>query len=286
MTTPARISRRRAFGLAGAGAVLAAGSAVAAPASPRAERPLAGKVAIVTGARANLGRRFAETLAALGADVVVHYHREATRDQAARTARLVEAAGARAALVAGDLGRPETARGVFDTAERAFGGTDIVVNNAGAIVKKPLADLTDADFERLDAVNNRGLFHMLREASRRLRDEGRIVNIATSLLAGAAPGYAGYAGTKAPVEEYTRMLAKEIGARGITVNAVAPGPVDTPFFHGQETEAAAAFAAGLAVTNRLGRVDDIAPLVGFLARPEAGWINGQTIWINGGYVTR
>lgn len=286
MTDASMITRRRAFGFA-AGAAAATLAATTAGATTRdGARPLAGKVAIVTGARANLGRRFAETLGAEGADVVVHFHREDTRGEAEETARLVEAAGGRATLVSGDLGRSENVTKVYDAAERQFGGVDIVVNNAGAIIKKPVTEFTDADFERLDAVNNRGLFYSLREASRRLRDGGRIINIATSLLAGAAPGYAGYAGTKAPVEEYTRMLAKEIGARGITVNSVAPGPVDTPFFHGQETEQSAAFAARLAVEGRLGTVDDIAPLVAFLAGPQAQWVNGQTLWVNGGYVTR
>lgn len=277
------LSRRAAFGLAGAAVAAAAASGASAATDVR---PLAGKTAIVTGARANMGRAFAAQLGAMGADVVVHFHREETRGEAEETARLVEAAGARAALAVGDIGRSDVVKAMYDLAEARFGGVDIVVNNAGAIIKKPVADFTDADFERLDAVNNRGLFYSLREASRRMRDGGRIINNATSLLAGAAPGYAGYAGTKAPVEEYTRMLAKEIGARGITVNAFAPGPIDTPFFHGQETERSAAFAAGLSVEGRLGAVSDIVPVVSFLATPEAQWVNGQTLWVNGGYVTR
>ena len=161
-----------------------------------------------------------------------------------------------------------------------------MVNNAGAIIKKPMAEFTDAEFERLEAINNRGLFYSLREAAIRVREGGRIINTGTSLLAGAAPGYSIYSGTKAPVEEYTRMLAKELGPKRITVNAIAPGPVDTPFFHGQETEQSAAYAARLSTEQRLGTVDDIAPLVGFLADPAAQWINGQTVWINGGYLTR
>ncbi|MEM1396445.1 MAG: SDR family oxidoreductase, partial [Pseudomonadota bacterium] len=137
-----------------------------------------------------------------------------------------------------------------------------------------------------DAINNRALFYSLREASLRVRDGGRIINTGTSLLAGAAPGYAIYSGTKAPVEEYTRMLAKELGAKRITVNSFAPGPVDTPFFHEQETEQSAAYAARLSTEQRLGAIDDIVPVVAFLASADSQWVNGQTIWINGGYLTR
>ncbi len=223
---------------------------------------------------------------ALGADVVVHYHRAETRDQAEETARLVEAEGARAALTMGDLGQVENVRAMYDTAEQNFGGVDIVLNHAGAILKKPLAEFSDEEFERLDAINHRALFYSLREAATRMRNGGRIINTGTSLLAGAAPGYTIYSGTKAPVEEYTRMLAKELGAKRITVNSFAPGPVDTPFFHGQENEQSAACAARLSTEQRLGVIDDIVPIVAFLASPDSQWVNGQTVWINGGYLTR
>ena len=273
----------------GAAAAAAAGSIGAAAQAGRAAstaKPLTGKVAIVTGARANMGRAFSEALAEMGADVVVHYHRTSTQSEAEETAALVRAQGRRAALVHGDLGEVSVVRRMFDTAQREFGGVDIVVNNAGAIIKKPMAEFTDEEFERLDAVNNRGLFYCLREAARRVRPGGRIINNGTSLLAGAAPGYAIYAGTKAPVEEYTRMLAKELGDKRITVNAIAPGPVNTPFFHSQENERSTAYAAGLSTEGRLGEVSDIVPTLKFLASPDSQWTNGQTLWVNGGYLTR
>ncbi|MEL7258619.1 MAG: SDR family oxidoreductase [Pseudomonadota bacterium] len=288
MTNTPKMNRRALLssGTMGAAAALAGVGTVAAAGSPSGARPLNGKVAIVSGARNNLGRAFAVTLGEMGADVVVHYHREETRDQAEKTAQMVEAHGVQAALVQGDLGQVQNVRAMYDMADTQFGGVDVVVNNAGAIIKKPMAEFTDAEFERLDAINNRALFYSLREASTRVRDGGRIINTGTSLLAGAAPGYAIYSGTKAPVEEYTRMLAKELGAKRITVNSVAPGPVDTPFFHDQENERSAAYAAGLSTENRLGTVDDITPLVAFLADPASQWVNGQTLWVNGGYVTR
>lgn len=256
-------------------------------ATPSADsRVLTGKVAIVTGARANLGRGFAQAFARQGADVVVHYHRAETIDEAEETARLVREQGTRAALVQGDLGQAENVKRMFDVAFDEFGRVDILVNNAGAIVKKAIADVTDEDLEQMININTRGNFLCTREAARRLSDNGRIINIATSLLAGAAPNYAAYAGSKAIVEELTRMGARELGDRGITVNSVAPGPVDTPFFHSMETPQTTEFAANLAVARRLGLVSDIVPLVEFLALPSAQWINGQTIWINGGYLTR
>ncbi|MGL4883234.1 MAG: SDR family oxidoreductase [Waterburya sp.] len=250
------------------------------------ERELTGKVAIVTGARANIGRSSSEALAKHGADVVVHYHRKETRDQAEETARLVEAQGTRAALVDGDLGQVETVMRTFDTAFENFGQLDILVNNAGAILKKPIAEVTDQDLERMINVNSRGTFLCMREAARRISDNGRIINIGSSLLAGMAPNYSAYAGTKATMEEITRMGAKELGERGITVNTIAPGPIDTPFFRSQETAETTEFASSLAVAGRLGTVSDIIPLLEFLALPSSQWITGQTIWINGGYLTR
>lgn len=288
------LSRRGALRMIGIGAAAAAaasgvGAATAAAqtgTATTAARPLSGKVAIVTGARANMGRAFSGALAKMGADVVIHYHRASTKGEAEQTASLVRAAGRRAALVQGDLGDVNVVKAMYDTAEREFGGVDIVINNAGAILKKPMAEFTDEEFDQLDRVNNRGLFYSLREAARRVRNGGRIINNGTSLLAGAAPGYSIYAGTKAPVEEYTRMLAKELGDKRITVNSIAPGPVNTPFFHGQENERSTAYAAQLATEGRLGEVEDIVPLVEFLASPESQWTNGQTLWVNGGYLTR
>ncbi|MEM7761586.1 MAG: SDR family oxidoreductase [Cyanobacteria bacterium P01_A01_bin.40] len=255
-------------------------------AADNSNRELSGKVAIVTGARANFGRAFAEVLAKNGADVVVHYHREETRDQAEETASLIEAQGSRAVLVQGDLGQIDTVMQMFDAATENLGQLDIVINNAGAIVKKPMAEVTDEDLERMININTRGTYYCMREASRRIADNGRIINIGTSLLSGMAPNYSAYAGTKSIMEEVTRAGARELGERGITVNTISPGPFDTPFFHSQETPESTEFASNLSVVGRLGQIGDLVPLVEFLASPGSQWINGQTIWINGGYLTR
>ncbi len=255
-------------------------------ASSNSNKQLAGKVAIVTGARANLGRAFSEVLAKHGANVVVHYHRESTRDQAEETARLVEAQGARAALVQGDLGQVETVKRTFDTALKNFGRLDILVNNAGAIVKKPIAEVTDEELDRMININTRGTYLCTREAARRISDNGRIINIGTTLLAASAPNYTAYAGSKAIMEELTRMSSKELGSRGITINTIAPGPLDTPFFHAQETPKSTQRLASLSVANRIGTIEDVVPLVEFLALPGSQWMTGQTLWINGGFLTR
>jgi NAD(P)-dependent dehydrogenase (short-subunit alcohol dehydrogenase family) len=248
-------------------------------------RELTGKVAIVTGARNNLGRGFAVGLARNGANVVVHFHREATRDQAEETARLVREQGVQAILVSGDLSQVANIRRLFDETIKAFGRVDIVVHNAGQIVKKPLAAVTEEEYDRVAGINSKGTFFIMQEAIRRISDNGRIINIGTSLLASTIGNYSAYAGTKAAMEDFTRALAREIDwKRNITVNTIAPGPVDTPFFRGPESPEAIAAITRLA--GRLGEVSDIVPLVGFLASPQSRWINAQTIFINGGYITR
>jgi len=150
------------------------------------------------------------------------------------------------------------------------------------VVKKPLADTTDEEFDRAFAVNARAKFLTMREAARRLADGGRIVNIITSIVAFTIPSYSVYAGSKGAVEHFTKALAKEIGNRGITVNCVAPGPLSTPFYYPVENEESISGARSGAIGNRLGEITDVAPLVAFLCRPEAGWITAQTIRVNGG----
>jgi NAD(P)-dependent dehydrogenase (short-subunit alcohol dehydrogenase family) len=284
------MGRRRALtgGLAGLAGLAAAGMAQAQSAAPSAmaAKPLKGKVAIITGARNNQGRAYAVALAKMGADLVLHYHRAETLDQVQETERLVRAEGARTVLVQGDLGDVANVRKVFDAAQNTYSRADILVHTVGLIIKKPMAEVTEADYERSQRANTKALFFCMAEAGKRLTDNGRIIAIGTSLTAGTAPGYALYAGTKAPVEEFTRILAREIGKRGITVNNIAPGPLDNNFFHAAETPQSAAFAANLSVAGRLGKESDITPLVEHLASAGGQWVNGQTHFINGGYLTR
>ncbi|TAG04194.1 MAG: SDR family oxidoreductase [Betaproteobacteria bacterium] len=288
--------RRRVLGgftaLAGVAAAAAinaqaqTSASASAAATAAADKPLKGKAAIVTGARNNQGRAYAAALAAMGADVLVHYHRAETKDQAEETARMVRANGAKAVLVQGDLADLPNVKMVFDAAQSNFGRIDVLVNTVGFIVKKPMAEITETDYERSHRANTKAMLFCMQEAARRMGDNGRIINIGTSLTAGSAPGYSLYAGTKASGEEFVRMLSKEIGKRGITVNNIAPGPLDNPFFHQAETPQSAAFAANLSVSGRLGKESDITPVVAFLAGPQSQWVNGQTLFVNGGYLTR
>ena len=250
------------------------------------ERPLEGKVAIVTGARANIGRGIAIGLAEMGADILVHYHRPETESQAEETARLAREAGAKqTAFAVGDLGKRTNVTQMFDIAEQELGGADILINNAGKIVKKPIAELTDEEYLKVWNINEWGTFLCMREGANRLRDRGRIINIVTAIVPSLTANYGGYAAPKAANAQLVRTLSAEIGGddRAITVNSVHPGPVDTPFFREPESDEAIEYAKGLANLKRLGRVSDVVPVVQFLASPAAQWMTGESIFVAGGY---
>jgi 3-oxoacyl-[acyl-carrier protein] reductase len=188
--------------------------------------------------------------------------------------------------VQGDVADPAAARRLFDEAERLFGPVNVLVNNAGIMPSHlpPVAETDDATFDRMMAVNVKGSFNTMREAARRLRDGGRIINFSTSVIGLALPGYASYAATKAAIETLTNILAKELRGRQITVNAVAPGPTATElFFAGKSAETVERLALA-APLQRLGTPEDIANTVAFLASSQGGWVNGQTLRANGGMV--
>jgi NAD(P)-dependent dehydrogenase (short-subunit alcohol dehydrogenase family) len=225
-------------------------------------------------------------LARLGADITVHHHADSARDDAEETARLVREAGARAAIVGGDLANLSVVRKLFDATSEAFGRVDIVINNAGVVIKKPFTEVTEEDFDRSFGINTKAAFFVMQEAARRIADQGRIINMGTTILGATIPFYSVYAGAKAALEDFTRSLAKEIGSRGVTVNVVAPGPIDTEFYHGAETPESVARATTASVAGRLGQIADIVPLIEFLASPASQWVTAQTLFINGGYLAR
>lgn len=238
------------------------------------------QVAIVTGASRGIGRAIALRLAQKDNAVIVNY--ASNEAEAISVVQRIQDLGGRAHAVQADVSLAGDVRKLFDTADEVFGGVDILVNNAGVMQASPTADVDDEQFERHFAVNVRGVFFALREAAKRLRDGGRIVNFSSTTLALNAPGYAVYNGTKGAVEGFTRVVAKELGARGITVNVVAPGPVETDLFLNGKSEADVQRMAGLAPLRRIGTPPEIADVVAFLTSAEAGWVNGQIIRVNGG----
>ncbi|HEY7642605.1 MAG TPA: SDR family oxidoreductase [Steroidobacteraceae bacterium] len=240
------------------------------------------KVALVTGASRGIGAAVAERLARDGFTVVVNY----AGSQAAAEAlvRRIEAAGGRALAAQGDVANPDAVKRIFDAAEAAFGGVDVLVNNAGIMSLAPLAQSDDAMFDRHIAVNLKGSFNTMREAARRLRNGGRVINFSSSVVGLLQPTYGVYAGTKAAIEAMTGVLAKEMRGRGITVNAIAPGPTATDLFLDGKSPELVERLAKLAPLERLGKPEDIAAAVAFLAGPDGAWINGQTLRANGGII--
>ncbi|WP_426231700.1 SDR family oxidoreductase [Pararhizobium sp. DWP3-4] len=238
------------------------------------------QVAIVTGASRGIGAAIAERLASDGFMVVINYSGSAA--PAAELARSIEAKGGKAITAQADVSDPIAVARMFESAEAAFGRIDVLVNNAGILKTISLADTSDEEFDRHFAINTKGTFNTLREAAKRLQSGGRIINFSSTTLALNMPGYAVYNGTKAAVEAFTHVFAKELRGRNITVNAVAPGPIATELFlNGKSDELIAQFSK-MPPLERLGQPSDIASVVAFLAGPHAGWINGQIVRANGG----
>jgi 3-oxoacyl-[acyl-carrier protein] reductase len=238
------------------------------------------KVAIVTGASGGIGAAVSERLARDGFTVVVNYAGKAA--PAEDLVRKIEAAGGKAVAHQADIGDPDAARKMFEAAETAVGGVDVLINNAGIMMLAPIADSDDALFDRQINVNLKGTFNTLREAAKRLRDGGRIVNVSSSVTGMLQPTYGVYAATKAAVEAMTSILAKELRGRSITVNAIAPGPTATKLFLDGKPQEVIDRLAKLAPLERLGQPEDIAAAVAFLVGPDGAWINGQTLRANGG----
>lgn len=241
---------------------------------------LTGKVAIVTGGSRGIGRAIAERLGQDGASVVVNYKAEA--DKAKEVVSAVEARGGQALAVQADMSQVADIRRLFQETVDHFGQLDILVANAGVAVYKPLADVTEEEFDATFALNTRGTFFTLQEAARRMADGGRIVSISTGATVSGVANASFYAGSKAAVELFTKALAKEIGGRGITVNVVSPGFTDTdmlasnPQFKEKGIE--------MSPLGRLGQPADVADVVAFLVSEEARWLTGQNIQAGGGVV--
>jgi NAD(P)-dependent dehydrogenase (short-subunit alcohol dehydrogenase family) len=246
---------------------------------------LKGKVVLIAGGAKNLGGLLSISFAKKGAKVAIHYNSDKTRADAERTLAEINAIGGDAFITQGDLTIPANVTKLFDEAINKFGGIDVAVNTVGMVLKKPFVDTTEAEYDTMFGINSKSAYFFLQEAGNKLNDNGKICTIVTSLLAAYTGLYSTYAGAKAPVEHFTRAASKEFGARGISVTAVAPGPMDTPFFYGQETPDAVTYHKSASALGGLTNIKDIAPIVEFLVT-DGWWITGQTIFANGGYTTR
>ena len=241
-----------------------------------------GKTAIVTGASRGIGAAIARRLAADGFAVIVNFATNPVEADA--QVERIQVAGGRAAAVQADVSKPGDVQRLFDSAEQAYGGVDVLVNNAGIMQLSTIAEADDAVFDRHIAINLKGAFNGMREAAKRLRNGGRIINFSSSVVGLYQPTYGVYAATKGAVETMTHVLANEMRGRNITVNAVAPGPTATDLFlHGKPQELVDRLSK-LAPLERLGQPDDIAAVVAFLAGPDGAWINGQVLRANGGII--
>ncbi|MET3539162.1 SDR family oxidoreductase [Chryseobacterium limigenitum] len=243
------------------------------------------KVVLIAGGGKNLGGLLSKDFASKGAKLAIHYNSEGSRAESEKTLAEVQALGAQAFLFQGDLTKIENVTKLFDETISKFGGIDIAINTVGMVLKKPFTETTEAEYDTMFGVNSKSAYFFLQEAGKKLNDHGKICTVVTSLLAAYTDSYSTYAGAKAPVEHFTRAASKEFGGRGISVNAVAPGPMDTPFFYGQESDDAVAYHKSASALGGLTDIKDIAPLIEFLVT-DGWWITGQTIFANGGYTTR
>ena len=243
---------------------------------------LQGKTAIVTGSSRGIGAEIALTLAQAGAKLVVNYANN--KPAADKVCAAILDAGGECKAVQADVSDPVAVRKLFEATSEHFEQIDILVNNAGILLFKEIAEIQDDEFDRIVDVNFKSVFYTLREATTKLADHGRVVNISSTVTRLMLPRYGAYAATKAAVEQLTRIFAREMGKRNITANIVSPGPVDTELFRAGKTAADIERMAATAALGRIGAADDIAQVVLFLVSDQACWVTGQNIGVNGGII--
>lgn len=246
------------------------------------DHSIRGKTVLIAGGGKNLGGLIARDLAAHGAKAIaIHYNSPASAAEAEETLAAVRAAGAEAVSFQADLTSAAAVERLFADTIAAIGRPDIAINTVGKVLKKPFTEISEAEYDEMTAVNSKTAFFFLKEAGKHLNDNGKICTLVTSLLGAFTPFYAAYAGTKAPVEHYTRAASKEFGERGISVTAIGPGPMDTPFFYPAEGADAVAYhksAGALSAFSKTGLTDieDIVPWIRMLVS-EGWWMTGQKI---------
>ncbi|GBR04000.1 SDR family oxidoreductase [Acetobacter oeni] len=255
------------------------------------DHSIKGKTVLITGGAKNLGALIARELAEYGAaGIAIHHHGDATKAAADKLVAELTGKGLKAVALQGDLSSAAANAKLFADTIAAIGKPDIAINTVGKVLKKPILDTTEEEFDSMFAINTKAAYFFIKEAGRNLNDRGKIVTVVTSLLGAYTPFYSTYAGSKSPVEHFTRAASKEFGDRGISVNAIGPGPMDTPFFYGQEAPEAVAYhksAAALSAFSKTGLTDieDIVSYIRFMVS-DGWWMTGQTILVNGGYTTK
>ncbi|KAG4069200.1 hypothetical protein HA402_012053 [Bradysia odoriphaga] len=238
------------------------------------------KIILVTGSSRGIGATIALRLAAEGAKVIVNY--AGGKEAAQQVVADIQQQGGDAIALQADVSNSSDVKALFDAAITHYGRIDVLVNNAGIMLTKLIKDTTDEEFTRQFDINVRGTFNTMREAATRLADNGSVINFSTSVNRIMLPGYGTYVATKSAVEQLTRVFSKEVGARGINVNSVSPGPTNTELFINGKSDEVIARLATLSAFNRIAEPEDIAGLVVFLASDDAKWINAQNIGANGG----
>ena len=256
-----------------------------------ADHSIKGKTVLIAGGGKNLGGLIARDLAEQGAKAIaIHYNSPASAAETEETLAAIRATGAEAVAFQADLTSAAAMEKLFADTIAAIGRPDIAINTVGKVLKKPFTEIGEGEYDEMTAVNSKTAFFFLKEAGKHVNDNGKVCTLVTSLLGAYTPFYAAYAGTKAPVEHFTRAASKEFGERGISVTAIGPGPMDTPFFYPAEGEDAQAYhksAAALSGFSKTGLTDieDIVPWIRMLVS-DGWWMTGQTILVNGGYTTK
>jgi 3-oxoacyl-[acyl-carrier protein] reductase len=242
---------------------------------------LKGKVIIITGSSRGIGLTIAKTLAKNGAKVVVNF--SGSEETAKSVVNEILQSGGQAIAIQADVSKSEDVKRLFQKTIEKFEKIDVLINNAGIAIYKLIKNTTDEDFDRIFDINVKGVFNTMREASTLLADNGRIINFSSSVTRLMLPTYGTYSATKSAVEQLTRVFAKEVGTKGITVNSISPGPVNTELFKQGKNEEVIKRLASMSAFNRIGEPEDIAKIILFLVDDDSKWITGQNIGVNGGF---